>query len=172
MSLQLPTSMPLSTIFVLFLAMILTFITSLANRLLTNREQLAEWRKQISEWQKEFNEARKSGDKKQLDKAMRKQKQIMQIQSKMFTQQMKVSLIFIVPFFLFWTWLNSVYSQSGAAIVVAFLPGWPLGPGSSNLYAAGYPGGLTVFYWYLLCSLAFGTIFSHILGIGMATTDE
>jgi len=165
MSFQLPTGQPESTVFVLFLAVILTLITSLANRLLTNRQQLGEWRKQISEWQKEFNEARKSGDKKQLDKAMRKQKQIMQIQSKMFTQQMKVSLIFIVPFFLFWTWLNSAYTIKGVAIIVAFLPGWPLGP-------AGHPGGLTVFYWYLICSLMFGTIFSHVLGIGMGATDE
>jgi uncharacterized membrane protein (DUF106 family) len=148
-----PVELPYSTIFVLFLAILLTFITSLVNRLLTNREQLASWRKQISEWQQEFNEARKSGDKKQLEKAMRKQKQIMQIQSKMFTQQMKVSLIFIVPFFLFWTWLNGVY----AGQTVAYLSGF---------------GGLSVFYWYLLCSLAFGTIFSHVLGIGMGVTNE
>jgi uncharacterized membrane protein (DUF106 family) len=148
-----PTQPPGSTIFVLFLAILLTFITSLANRLLTNREQLASWRKQISEWQQEFNEARKSGDKKQLEKAMRKQKQVMQIQSKMFTQQMKVSLIFIVPFFLFWTWLNGIFSGQA----VAFLPGF---------------GDLNVFYWYLLCSLAFGTIFTHVLGIGMGATDE
>lgn len=148
-----PIELPYSTTFVLLLAALLTFITSLVNRLLTNREQLASWRKQISEWQKEFNEARKSGDKKELEKAMRKQKQIMQIQSKMFTQQMKVSLIFIVPFFLFWTWLNGVY----AGQTVAYLTGF---------------GKLSVFYWYLLCSLAFGTIFSHVLGIGMGATDE
>jgi uncharacterized membrane protein (DUF106 family) len=153
MSWQPPTNMPVSTIFVLFLALLLTFITSLANRLLTNREQLASWRKQTSEWQKELSEARKSGDKKQLEKVMRKQKQIMQIQSKMFTQQMKVTLIFIVPFFLFWTWLNGVY----AGQTVAYLSGF---------------GKLNVFYWYLLCSLAFGTIFSHVLGIGMGATDE
>ena len=160
-----PTELPSSTIFVLGLALLLTFITSLANRLLTNREQLASWRKTISEWQKEFNEARKSGDKKLLEKAMRKQKQVMQIQSKMFTQQMKVTLIFIVPFFLFWTWLNSVPFKyiifvNNAPVnyhFVAFLPGF---------------GGLTVFYWYLICSFAFGALFSHLLGIGTGATGE
>lgn len=155
MSLQFPpTEIPGSTFFVVGLALLLTFITSSVNRLLTNREQLASWRKQISEWQKEFNEARKSGDKKLLDKAMKKQKQVMQIQSKMFTQQMKVTLIFIVPFFLFWTWLNGVYAGQPP---VAFLPGF---------------GGLSVFYWYLLCSLAFGTILSHIFGIGTGAPEE
>ena len=156
-----PTGLPSSTIFVLVLAMLLTLITSLANRLLTNREQLASWRKTTSEWQKEFNEARKSGDKKLLEKAMRKQKQVMQIQSKMFTQQMKVTLIFIVPFFLFWTWLNSVPFVDVAGIqgnhFVAYLPGF---------------GGLPVFYWYLLCSFAFGALFSHVLGIGTGATGE
>jgi uncharacterized membrane protein (DUF106 family) len=154
MSWQPPTTSPYSTVFVIGLALLLTAITSGVNRLFTNKEKLASWRKTISEWQKEFNEARKSGDKKLLDKAMRKQKQVMQIQSKMFTQQMKVTLIFIVPFFLFWTWLNGIY----AGITVAFLPGF---------------GGLSVFYWYLLCSLTFGAIFSHLLGIGaMGATEE
>lgn len=92
---------------------------------------------------------------------MRKQKQVMQIQSKMFTQQMKVTLIFIVPFFLFWTWLNSVpfvsVDASGSYHFVAYLPGF---------------GGLTVFFWYLICSLAFGTLFSHVLGIGTGATGE
>jgi uncharacterized membrane protein (DUF106 family) len=160
-----PTEIPLSTIFVVGLALLLTFITSMVNRLLTNKEQLASWRKELSAWQEELSKARKSGDKKLLDKAIRKQKQIMQIQSKMFTQQMKVSLIFIVPFFLFWTWLNSVPFEyiiivNNAPVdyhFVAFLPGF---------------GGLTVFYWYLFCSLAFGTMFSHILGIGTGATDE
>jgi uncharacterized membrane protein (DUF106 family) len=154
MSLQIPTHPPSSTIFVLLLALLLTAVTSVANRLLTNREQLTSWRKTISEWQEEFNQARKSGDKKLLEKAMRKQKQVMQIQSKMFTQQMKVTLIFIVPFFLFWTWLNGVYAKQPS---VADLPGF---------------GGLSVFYWYLICSLAFGALFSHLLGIGATGVTE
>ena len=148
-----PTDIPSSTIFVVFLALGLTAITSGVNRLFTNKEQLMSQRKVISEWQKEFNEARKSGDKKLLEKAMRKQKQVMQIQSKMFTQQMKVTLIFLVPFFLFWTWLNGAY----AGKTVAYLTGF---------------GGLPVFYWSLICSLAFGALFSHFLGIGMGVTDQ
>jgi uncharacterized membrane protein (DUF106 family) len=148
-----PTDIPGSTIFVVFLALGLTAVTSGVNRLFTNKEQLMSQRKIISEWQKEFNEARKSGDKKLLEKATRKQKQVMQVQSKMFTQQMKVTLIFLVPFFLFWTWLNGAY----AGVTVAYLTGF---------------GGLSVFYWYLICSLAFGALFSHLLGIGMGVTDQ
>ena len=165
MSLQaslIPLQTPQSTIFVLLLAVLLTAVTSVANRLLTNKEQMTSWRKTISEWQEEFNQARKSGDKKLLEKAMKKQKQVMQIQSKMFTQQMKVTLIFIVPFFLFWTWLNSVPFEYSVGNVkghwVALLPGF---------------GGLTVFYWYLICSLALGALFAHLLGIGtMGVSDE
>jgi len=148
-------TIPNSTIFVLLLALLLTVITSLANRFLTNQEQLQSWRKQVSDWQKEFNEARKSGDKKQLEKAMRKQKQVMQIQSKMFGQQMKVSLIFIVPFFLIWTWLNGLYIVDGSPVAVAYFPGF---------------GGIPVFYWYLLCSLTFGALVSRLLGLGMGMT--
>ena len=151
------TEFPYSTIFILLLALLLTFVTSLANRLLTNKEKMAAWRKETSEWQKEFNTARKSGDKKALEKATRKQKQIMQIQSKMFTQQMKVSLIFIVPFFLFWTWLNGLYTIGGTVASVAFLPGF---------------GPIPVFYWYLICSLTFGALFTRIFGLGAGVPEE
>ncbi|MBX5326547.1 MAG: EMC3/TMCO1 family protein [Candidatus Bathyarchaeia archaeon] len=150
-------TIPNSTIFVFLLALLLTLITSLANRLLTNREQLKSWRKEISDWQKEFNEARKSGDKKQLEKVMRRQKQVMQIQSKMFTQQMKVSLIFIIPFFLIWTWLNGLYVVDGNLVAVAYFPG---------------VGGIPVFYWYLLCSLSFGALISRLLGLGIGMGEE
>ena len=152
---------PNATIFISLLALLLTFITSLVNRLLTNKEKMTAWRKETSEWQKEFNEARKSGDKKTLEKVMRKQKQIMQIQSKMFTHQMKISLIFIVPFFLFWTWLNGLYvvvkDGTPTAVAVAFLPGFGLIP---------------VFYWYLLCSLSFGALFTRLLGLGTGAPEE
>jgi uncharacterized membrane protein (DUF106 family) len=147
-------NIPLSAIFLVLLAALISLLTTFTNRLLTNPEQSKAWRREIAEWNKEFQEARREGDKKKLEKVTKKQKQILQLQSKMMGQSIKVTLIFIVPLFIIWSILGGFYS--GRA--VAYLPGvganLPLPIFSSSLL-----------WWYLLCSMLFGTIFSHLLGI-------
>ena len=67
---------PVSTMFILLLSMALSLITALANRLLTNQDQLKAWRREVAEWTAEFNKARKSGDKKLLAKVKKKQPEL------------------------------------------------------------------------------------------------
>jgi uncharacterized membrane protein (DUF106 family) len=144
-----------ATIAVLLLGIGLTFVTSLANRLLTNKEQRDAWRREISAWNDEFKKARKSGDKKLLAKAQKQQPRIMKLQSKMAWQSMKVSLIFFVPILLLWQFLIGYYG--GGAI--AHLP-WL--DGSLQL---------PIVWWYPLCSLTSGVLFSHLFGLGMGATE-
>ncbi len=150
-----PTTIPLSTLFMFLLALAISLLTSLVNRLLTNPEQSKASRKEIAEWQAELKAAQRSGDKKATERLMKKQKQIFQLQSKMTWQSMKVSLIFIVPLFLIWQFLGTIFSGH----IVAYLPG--VGPDLSLvvIYFS------SLIWWYLLCSMLFGTIFSHVFGI-------
>lgn len=144
-----------ATIAALLVAIGLTFVTSLANKLLTNKEQRDAWRREISAWNDEFKKARKSGDKKLLAKVQKQQPRIMKIQSKMAWQSMKVSLIFFVPILLLWQFLIGYYDGA----VIAHLPWF---------------GGtlqLTIVWWYPLCSLTCGVIFSHLFGLGMGATE-
>ncbi len=146
---------PGATIAVLLLGIGLTFVTSLANRLLTNKEQREAWRREISAWNDEFKKARKSGDKKLLAKVQKQQPRIMKIQSKMAWQSMKVSLIFFVPILLLWQFLIGFYGPT----VIAHLPWF---------------GGtlqLTIVWWYPLCSLTSGILFSRLFGLGMGATE-
>jgi len=138
---------PAATIFILLLAILISFFTSLVNRLLTNPEQLRAWRKEIQEWTEEFREVQKTKDKKKLAKVEKQKARIMQLQQKMSWQSMKVSLLFFIPFLILWQVLWGIYREP-----VAFLPGFGL---------------LTIILWYLLCSLFFNTIFSRILGVGL-----
>ncbi|MEM2917834.1 MAG: EMC3/TMCO1 family protein [Candidatus Bathyarchaeia archaeon] len=144
---------PGASVFILLLSLGLSFLTSLANRLLTNPEQQSAWRKEINEWTSQFNKARRSGDKKLLEKLQKQQKRILQLQSKMFKQSMKVSLIFFIPFLLIWQLLIGLYGANP----VVFLPG---------------VGWLTVFFWYFLCSLFFSTVFSRMFNVGMGAPEE
>ena len=155
-------AIPISTVFILLLSMALSLVTSLANRFLTNQEQLRTWRREIAEWTADFNKARKTGDKKLLAKVKKQQPQITKIQSKMMWQSMKVSFIFMIPFFLLWSlFLTPTYYNVTA---VAYIPDIMSSNGSASWLS------LPLFWWYLLCSFLFGTLFSRILGLAIGTT--
>ena len=145
---------PVSTLFLFLLSALISLLTSLTNRLLTNPEKSKAWRKEISEWNNELREARREDDKKHLEKVMKKQKQILQLQSKMSMQSMKVTLIFLVPLLIIWQVLGGFFVGRN----IAYLPGigaiLPIPIFNTSLI-----------WWYLLCSMMFGTIFSHLLGI-------
>jgi uncharacterized membrane protein (DUF106 family) len=149
---------PFSTVFIFLLAATISLLTSLANRLLTNPEKSKAWRKEIAEWNTELRKAQRNGDKKRTEKLMKKQKQIMQLQSKMMWQSMKVMLLFIVPLFLIWQFLGGFYTSSeGTPISIAYFPG--VGPIFPFLNM------VSLFWWYLLSSFLFGTVFSHLFGL-------
>jgi len=78
-----PDVLPYSTLFMFFLALLISMLTSFTNRLLTNPEKSKTSRKEIAEWNSELRQARKANDKKTVEKLMKKQKQILQLQSKM-----------------------------------------------------------------------------------------
>ena len=151
-------NIPNSTIFIFLLAASISFLTSLANRLLSNPQQAKATRKEVSEWSSQLRKAQKEGDKKTAEKLMKKQKQIMQLQSKMMWQSMKVTLIFFVPLLIIWQVLGQFYNANGLPVSVAYFPGMgaalPLPIFNTSLI-----------WWYLLCSLFFGTIFTHLFGI-------
>ena len=148
---------PYSTLFILVLAALISLLTTLVNRLLTNPERGKMWRKEIAAWNKDLREAQRSKDKKTVDKLMRKQKYIMGLQSKMMWQSMKVSLLFLIPLFLMWSFLGGFYHspENNSPIPLAYLPG--IGP-NLPLPIFSY----SLIWWYLLCSMLFGTVFSHV----------
>jgi uncharacterized membrane protein (DUF106 family) len=158
---ELLKTIPFSTFLILLLAASLSFLTSLANRLLSNPEKLKASRKEVSEWNSELREARRNNDKKRVDKLMKKQQYIMQLQSKMMWQSTKVMLLFIVPLFIIWQVLGGFFTTTvngtSISVPIAYFPGFgPIFPILS------FP---SLFWWYLLCSFLFGTVFSHLLGV-------
>jgi uncharacterized membrane protein (DUF106 family) len=158
---MLPDTIPLSTIFIFLLAVGVSFLTSLVNRLLTNPEKTKAQRKEVSEWNSELRKAQKAKDKKTLEKLMKKQQYIMQLQSKMMWQQMKVTLLFFIPLIIMWQFLGGVYrTPEGEAIHIAYFPG--AGP---IIYLPVLGAFVSLFWWYLLCSFLFGTVFSHVFGL-------
>lgn len=146
---------PYATLFILSIAALISLLTTLVNRLFTNPAKSKASRKEVTEWNKELREAQRAKDKKTVEKLMKKQQYIMQLQTKMMWNSMKVSLLFLIPLLLMWQVLGGFYSK---------IPNIAVFPGlGSTLPLPIFNAPLI--WWYLLCSLLFGTAFSHIFGL-------
>jgi len=147
------TIIPYSTLFILSISSAISLITSLTNRLLTNREQMKAWNQEISAWRADSMKATRTGDKKLKAKVEKQQKHVMQIQSKMSMQSMKTSFIWLIPLMLLWIFFLTPTYASVAS--VAYLPGiggvWPL----------------PLFWWYLLCSFLSNSLITRLLGLSL-----
>ncbi len=142
---------------IMLVSMFISLVVSLANRILTNPKQLAEWRKEVNKWMTEFNKAKREGNKKLLAKLKRQQPRITQLQSKILVQSMKPLPVSMVIYLFFW-WMVLTPKYSG--IPVAFIP-----------WFGEEPLTLGLFEWYVLCSFLFGIIFSRIFGTSMGVGE-
>jgi uncharacterized membrane protein (DUF106 family) len=145
---------PYSTIFIFSVAAGISILTTLANRLLSNPEKAKAVRKEVGDWNKELREAQRNKDKKTVEKLMKKQQYMMQMQSKMMWQSMKVSLLFLIPLLLMWQLLGGFLAGAQIAIF----------PGAGSVLPIPFFSA-SLIWWYLLSSLLFGTVFSHVFGI-------
>lgn len=163
---------PGSTIFILCLAMLLSFVISLINRLRVSQEQLENlnaWKREIESWKSDLIRAKRAGDKKQQKRLQKKEKRIKQLESKMLSQslgQMKTMPIMFFSWiliwgcltgrFLFWQLFVTPFSGGGN---IAYLP-WFDGPLPLDLMR-----------WYILCSFASSILFSRVFGRGRGATE-
>ena len=143
------TVMPVSTIMIMLLSIGIAFMNGGINRFLISRlvgwEEYRRMQKETAEHRSQTMQATRATDKKQLEKLKRKEAQIMNMQKKMAKPQL---VNFAVSFLYIFIWIFVLTPTFGADIV-AYIPGF---------------GAITVFYWYPICSLLFGTLSSRILG--------
>jgi len=144
-------SIPMSTLLTLTIAGVLALITTTANRFLVDVKRAATVMKEVNEWRKEFEKARKSNNKKLLAQLTKKQQAMMKLQSEVAFDRMKVSFIFLVPFWAVWLVLSGSFGQT----VVAHSP--------LQIPFAGV--NLSFFYWYLICSFTISLPLSRAFGI-------
>ena len=144
-------SIPMATLLTLTIAGVLALITTTANRFLVDVKRAATVMKEVNEWRKEFEKARKSNNKKLLAQLTKKQQAMMKLQSEVAFDRMKVSFIFLVPFWAVWLVLSGSFGQT----VVAHSP--------VQIPFAGV--NLSFFYWYLICSFTISLPLSRMFGI-------
>lgn len=158
--------------------MLLTFVTTMINRLLTKKEeieQLKAWQREIADWTSDLNRARRTGDKKLLKKVQKREKRIKQIQSKVASQslkRMKTMPIFMGLFVFVWLLLTGRILLPFIASMEPLFDA-PFSGGETVAYLPwfGDPMPLTLFLWYMICSMAFGILFSRVFGLTPGATE-
>jgi uncharacterized membrane protein (DUF106 family) len=150
------TAIPVSTIIILSIAAGIAFLNSSINRALINYfigwQQYRIMQKEMAEFRSESMKAARANDKKQMEKLKKRQSQINSMQAKMAKPQLLqlgISFIYIVVWLFV---LTPVFGSlpNGEPNLVAYIPGI---------------GGVTVFYWYPICSFFIGLLSSRIIGI-------
>ena len=150
-ALQPYSAIPASTLMTLAIAGTLAVISTAANRLLVDVKHVAQVTREVNAWRKEFEKARKSNDKQLLAKVTKKQQAMMKLQSRVAFDRMKVSFVFILPFWAVWIVLSSFFGEH----VVAFSP----------IQIPFVGTNLTFFYWYLICSFTISLPLTRISGV-------
>lgn len=139
--------MPTATIEVMLISLTLSFSISSLNRILISKlvgwKQYRAIQKEIAEYQAQLTKAIRTNDKKLMDKIKKKEPQIKNMQMKLLKPQLALLGLSLIYFFI-WPILMPIYSGN-----VACIPGI---------------GGISFIYWYMICSLLFGTLSSRLLG--------
>lgn len=103
---------------VLFLAAAISLLITLITKKVVNWEKVRQIKAEVDAWRKEFLDAQRKKDLKRLHKLQQDQKRIYELQGQMMSETFKPTIIYIVPYFIFWYWLNSFYR----GWVMAWLP--------------------------------------------------
>jgi len=161
---------PFVTIVVLFVSLVMSFLSSFINSRFMPREhrqKVKDLQRRISALTKEKNEnmkeAKSTDDKKLLRKAQKQEKQLLQLQSQalsLSSKQIRVLPITMAVFFVVWLLLT------GSILGFKLFTSPFIGPDPvAYLPWLGGVMSLTLFYWYLICSFLFGALFSRIFGL-------
>lgn len=149
---------PVATYFILILSTALSFVTSAVNVKMMDLNAYRKMMLDSARVQHQLMEAMKSGNQRAIDKAQKKQSEVMGQQSKMSMDRLKISLFFMIPFLLIWQLLGSFFGN----VIIAYFP----------FEAPLIPSNLSVANWYLICSFASSIVISRLLGLTFEIDPE
>ena len=156
---------------ILVVGALISFVTTLANKLLVDQDRLMYLQKEMKEFNQEMMEARKSNDPKALEKAQKKQMEFMSLQKEMMFMSFKPMIVTFVPIIIIFWWMaqsqlnNVVLTLPSFAYYVLLVPLWHmfyhLSPGLSGMV-------IEWLGWYILAAFGFSFVFRKLMGLKSA----
>ncbi len=161
--------MPLSAVFITFVAIGLALLSIWATRRFTDMEKMKQDMEEIKAWQERFKKARQSMDPIELQQVQEDQGRILRLQSSMMSSRMKPMCVFYIPLILVFGIMNTIYGNSIVAVipfniqdVLPFLTGMIGAPTSAGF-------GLSFYGYYFLVGLGLGNLIRKPFGLSMTT---
>ncbi len=148
---------PLSSTFLVVLEAIgVNLLYAFGRRRFTNIERMRRYNAEMKAFRTELSEATKAGDKVKVEKLKKKQQQMQKMQAEISMDQMKPTLMFMIPLF-------------GVYYLVRFFVGGnttlAIGPFPIQIFGLGPPIVINFFWWYFICSFTFSGIISRLFGL-------
>ncbi len=111
-----------------------------------------------SKARKEVMDATRNGNQRRIEKAQRRQQDLMAQQSKVSMDRMKGSMLFTLPMLLIWPSFGRLFGDT----IVAYFPfNFPW-----------IPREFTFIQWYLMCSFSFNIILNRLFGLTFEIDPE
>jgi uncharacterized membrane protein (DUF106 family) len=157
---------------VLIIGAVISFVTTLANKLLVDQDRLVYLQKEMKEFNQEMMQARKTNDPKAMEKVQKKQMEFMNLQKEMMFMSFKPMIVTFVPIIIIFWWLAQ--SQLNQVIIilpqfayyVLLVPLWHALPFYGG--APEVPMSVTWLGWYILSAFGFSFVFRKLMGLKSA----
>jgi uncharacterized membrane protein (DUF106 family) len=156
---------PWSAIVILCITLVMSTITALVTRKVTDQAKLRRYRKEISDWRKMMMQAQKTKDEKLILQAQRRSKIIQNMSQDVAKQSFKPMLVFIVPFLILWWLLNGFFGTTIVAVIPYNIGLIPLVGNYLGYQINGSLFGLRLLGWYFFCNFSFGMMINRLLGV-------
>lgn len=165
-------SPPLSGIFIMLISVTISSISNLAMKRFSDIRMLKRYQQEIKQYQKMQQELQKNHNEKLARKLKRRKAYIDRIQREQSTARCKPSLIFFIPFLIFFSMLRGFYSHPSQDpsldLIVAVLPFniHKVLPFLVGMFGVATPAGfgLTFTGFYFLTGLGLSSILQRIMG--------
>jgi uncharacterized membrane protein (DUF106 family) len=149
---------PMATLAIMGISIMLATVTSFIGVRSLDLENYKRLMIESSKARKEVMDATRSGNQRRIEKAQRKQQDLMAQQSKVSMDRMKGSMLFTLPMLLIWPSFGRFFGDT----IVAYFPfSFPW-----------IPSEFTFVQWYLMCSFSFNILLNRVFGLTFEIDPE
>jgi uncharacterized membrane protein (DUF106 family) len=161
-ALQIPVAIGLQqTILVIFEALGVNCLYAVGRRKFVDIDKMRRYNAEMKAFRSEMSAATKAGDKAKIDKLKKKQVQMSKMQAEMSMDNMKPTLLFMVPLLLVYYVVS--HFIGAATMVISPIPtDFKIGP-----WTLGWELKVPFFWWYMICSFTFSGIVTRLFGLTM-----
>lgn len=155
---------------VLVIAFIISLISTVANKLLVDQDEMNAIQERSKDFQNRVRDAQKRGDGKELAKLQAEQAEMMKDQSAMMKNSFKPMIVTMVPILLIFWWMRAsvisslIVQMPPSVYYISLTPIWHFfgpflyGGTPSSDYVIGW------LLWYMICTFGMSQILRKYLG--------